>query len=242
MTKPMLRRRERSSTKPMGCSSGTSRQRAPGGSGSGQGVGTRAEAFGDSVSSGSPEWAGTDRQTRRGRRVRRGRGPGVARRGVRRRHAFRRAGFASRTGVRASAADIPFRVETPHFPFDPVLTFWFSSSGSPWDSIAGPMDSVTSPGASRRRCVASIRLRCAPPDDLGAGARGQQRAAHLEAAGLARARACLPERAGASGSSMRLRPWATTCSKASRPLLRSMAIAQQRQAPAEERHHVQFFL
>ena len=95
MTKPMLRRRERSSTKPMGCSSVfTSRQRAPGGSGSGQGVGTRAEAFGDSVSSGSPEWAGTDPAdapgTARQARARSGR---RARRGVRRRHAFRRAGF-----------------------------------------------------------------------------------------------------------------------------------------------------
>ena len=67
---------------------------APGGSGSGQGVGTRAEAFGDSVSSGSPEWAGTDPAdapgTARQARARSGR---RARRGVRRRHAFRRAGF-----------------------------------------------------------------------------------------------------------------------------------------------------
>ncbi|MNI49105.1 hypothetical protein D3C73_1037020 [compost metagenome] len=36
------------------CSVGTSRQRAPAGSGSGQGVGTRDDALGDSVSSGSP--------------------------------------------------------------------------------------------------------------------------------------------------------------------------------------------
>ena len=75
---------------------------APGGSGSGQGVGTRAEAFGDSVSSGSPEWAGTDPADAPGtaRQARARSGRRAARRPPAARLPARRFP-ASRTGVRA---------------------------------------------------------------------------------------------------------------------------------------------
>ena len=103
MTKPMLRRRERSS-KADGLFVGVHlAPAAPGGSGSGQGVGTRAEAFGDSVSSGSPEWAG-DGSGRRAGDGASGAGAVRASRAARRPPAARlpaRRFPASRTGVRA---------------------------------------------------------------------------------------------------------------------------------------------
>src|SRR5690606_29281372 len=93
--KPMLRRRERSSTKPMACCSvTTSRQRAPGGSGSGRGVAT--------VAAGADAGGGVSRGAASGAR-----GAGAA-------------GSANRSSS-WPLLGIPFGIELAHFPFDPGL-------------------------------------------------------------------------------------------------------------------------